>query len=115
LIVIPVVVNGLFSGTTWLSWYEKDRTILDFNEARDNGVTVASAGPYANQTVPSVLWRRWLGSRKDIWRAKNWVVGCSHGCLSGVRCRFAYGPADATATLYLLLQCQNGVIPILVI
>ena len=24
--------------------------------------------------------------------------------LSGVRCRFAYGPADATATHYLLLQ-----------
>jgi len=26
----------------------KGRTILDFNEARDNGVAVASAGPYAN-------------------------------------------------------------------
>jgi len=24
--------------------------------------------------------------------------------LSGARCRFAYGPADATATHYLLLQ-----------
>jgi len=32
------------------------------------------------------------------------VVGCWHGYLSGVRCRFAYGPADATATHYLLLQ-----------
>jgi len=31
-------------------------------------------------------------------------VGCWHGYLSGVRCRFAYGPADATATHYLLLQ-----------
>jgi len=29
--------------------------------------------------------------------------GCWHGYLSGVRCRFAYGPADATATYYLLL------------
>jgi len=27
-----------------------------------------------------------------------------HGYLSGVRCIFAYGPADATATHYLLLQ-----------
>jgi len=35
---------------------------------------------------------------------KNWVVGCWHGYLYGVRCRFAYGPADAPATHYLLLQ-----------
>ena len=26
------------------------------------------------------------------------MVGCWHGHLSGARCRFAYGPADATAT-----------------
>jgi len=32
------------------------------------------------------------------------VVGCWHGYLSGARCRFAYRPADATATHYLLLQ-----------
>jgi len=32
------------------------------------------------------------------------VLGCWHGYLSGVRCRFAYGPADATASHYLLLQ-----------
>jgi len=30
---------------------------------------------------------------------KNWC-----GYVSGWRCRFAYGPADATATHYLLLQ-----------
>jgi len=35
---------------------------------------------------------------------KNRVVGCWHGYLSGARCRFAYGPADATATHCLLLQ-----------
>jgi len=35
---------------------------------------------------------------------KNWVVGCWHGYLPVVRCRFAYGPADSTATHYLLLQ-----------
>ena len=35
---------------------------------------------------------------------KNWVVGCWRGCLSGARCRLAYGPADATATHCLLLQ-----------
>jgi len=32
------------------------------------------------------------------------VVGCWHGYLSVVRRRFAYGPADATAIHYLLLQ-----------
>ena len=53
---------------------------------------------------PSVHWRCWLGGRKGIRPVKNWVVGCWHGYLSGVRCRFACGPADATATHYLLLQ-----------
>ena len=46
----------------------------------------------------SVLWRCWLGGRKVIRPVKNWVVGCWRGYVSGSRCRFAYGPADATAT-----------------
>jgi len=50
-----------------------------------------------------VLWRCWLGSRKGIRPVKNWVVGSWRGYLSGVRCRLAYGPADATATYCLLL------------
>ena len=54
--------------------------------------------------LPSVLWHCWLGSRKGIRPAKNWVVGCWHGYLSGARCRLAYSPADATATHCLLLQ-----------
>jgi len=29
--------NSLFSRTTWVSRYQKGRTILDFNEARDDG------------------------------------------------------------------------------
>ena len=49
-------------------------------------------------TVPSVLWRCWLGGRKGIRPVKNWVVGCWRGYLSGARCRPAYSPADATAT-----------------
>ena len=43
--------NGLFSRTTWVSQYQKGKTSLDLNEARDDGVlwmAVASAGPYAN-------------------------------------------------------------------
>ena len=54
--------------------------------------------------LPSVLWRFWLGGTKDIRPVKNWVVGCWHGYLSGVRCRLAYDPADATDTHCLLLQ-----------
>jgi len=54
--------------------------------------------------IPSVLWCCWLGGRKGIRPVKNWVVGCLCGYLSGARCRLAYGPADATATHYLLLQ-----------
>jgi len=30
--------NGLFSGTTWVSRYQKDKTGLDLNEARDDEV-----------------------------------------------------------------------------
>jgi len=44
--------NSLFSRTTWVSRYQKDKTSLDLNEAaRHDGVfwdAVASAGPYAN-------------------------------------------------------------------
>jgi len=43
--------NGHFSRTTWVSWYQKGKTSLDLNEARDDrvwGMAVASAGPYAN-------------------------------------------------------------------
>jgi len=54
--------------------------------------------------MPSVLLRCWLGGRKGIRPVKNRVVGYWHGYLSGVRCRLAYGPADATATHCLLLQ-----------
>jgi len=30
--------NGLFFRTTWVSWYQKDKTSLDLNEATDDGV-----------------------------------------------------------------------------
>ena len=30
--------NGLFSTTTWVTWYRKGKTSLDLNEARDGGV-----------------------------------------------------------------------------
>jgi len=37
--------------TTWVSRYQKDKTSLDLNDARDDGVLgdiIASPGPYAN-------------------------------------------------------------------
>ena len=48
--------------------------------------------------LPSVLWRCWLGGRKGVRPVKNCAVECWRGYLSGVRCRLAYGPDDATAT-----------------
>ena len=45
-----------------------------------------------------------VGGRKGIWPVRNWVVQCWHGCVSESRCTFAYSPADATVTHYLLLQ-----------
>jgi len=45
-----------------------------------------------------------IGRQEGHPACKNWVVGCWHGYVSGSRCWFAYGPADATATHYLLLQ-----------
>ena len=56
----------------------------------------------------SVLWRCWLGGRKGIRPGKNWVLGCWRGYLSGARCRFAYCPADATATHCLFCKIQIG-------
>ena len=41
-------LTASFFRTTRVCRYQKGRTILDFNEARDVGVAVASAGPYAN-------------------------------------------------------------------
>ena len=62
-------------------------------------------------TVPSVLWRCWLGSRKGIRSVKNWLVGCWRGYLSGARCRRIYGPADATATHCLASVKSRLVLP----
>jgi len=50
------------------------------------------------------VWRLCPICRKGIWPVKNWLVGCWRGYVSGSRCRFAYGPADATATHCFLLR-----------
>ena len=38
IIIILHPFNGLFSSTTWVSWYQKGKTSLDLNETRDDGV-----------------------------------------------------------------------------
>jgi len=38
LLLLLYPFNGLFSRTTWVSWYQKGETSLDLNEARDDGV-----------------------------------------------------------------------------
>jgi len=40
--------DGLFFRTSWITRHQEVETILDFNEARDDGVAVTSAGPYVN-------------------------------------------------------------------
>jgi len=80
-----------------------------FNIAKYNSwflCTCISANIY---DMPSVLWRCSLGSRKGIWPVKSLSGGIQASLYAGSRCRFAYGPADATATHYLLLRkIQTG-------
>jgi len=45
-----------------------------------------------------------VGRQEGHPACKNSVVGFWCGYLFGASCRFAYGPANATATNYLLLQ-----------
>jgi len=51
----------------------------------------------------------WWTEARWVWTVclkllRDWVVECWRGYLSGARCRFAYGPADAVATHCFLLQ-----------
>ena len=45
-----------------------------------------------------------VGRQEGHLACKKQSGGCWRGYLSGVRCRLAYGPANATATYCLLLQ-----------
>ena len=44
-----------------------------------------------------------VGWQEGHLACKNWVVGCWHGYLSGMRSRFAHTPADITATHCIML------------
>jgi len=57
-----------------------------------------------------------VGSQEGHSACKKLSGGMRHCYLSGMRCKFAYGPADATATHYLLLQyIQIGTLTFLVL
>jgi len=57
-------------------------------------------------TVPSVLWRCWLGGRQGIRPVKNWVVRCWCGYLSGARCRLAH---PQLMPLPLTISCSSKI------
>ena len=51
------------------------------------------------------IWHRFYVTTDSGGSTKFFNLNLKYGfCMSGSRCRFAYGPADATATNYLLLQ-----------
>jgi len=49
-----------------------------------------------------------VGRQEGHPACKKRVVGCWRGCLSGARCRLAYGPADAIATHSCFSKIQIG-------
>jgi len=50
-----------------------------------------------------------VGQHKRHMACKNWVAECWHGYLFGAQCRFAYDPADTTATHCLPDKVQKAV------
>ena len=104
-----------FSALTLLVGWQKGHPVCKgfcilqkgFSFCKTNTVSFNFSSNFINFSALTLL----VGGRKDIWPVKNWVVGCWHGYLSGVRCRLAYGPADATATHCLLLQWSRLVLP----
>ena len=51
-----------------------------------------------------------VGRQEGHPACKKRVVGCWHGCLSGARCRLAYGSADATATHCLYAPVKSRLV-----
>ena len=58
-----------------------------------------------NFTIPSMLWRCWLGGSKGIWPVKNC---CWRGYLSGTRCRLAYLLTPLPLTVSCFSKIQIG-------
>ena len=93
----------VFGCWCWRHWIRQDTCFLaGMTYTRTHFISsvtvITTLESYIIKTLPSVLWRCWLGNRKGIRPVENRVVMCWHGYLSGARCRLACGPADATAT-----------------
>ena len=94
--LVTVHKTSLFRALSYWSYWKRHRQKLVLQQKLKGFIFITN--------YQLVLWWCWLGNRKGIRPVKNWVVGCWRGYLSGTRCRFAYGQADATATHCLLLQ-----------
>jgi len=78
--------NSLGSRRTWVSWYPKDRTILDFNEARDDGVICPKSGgqqwfqTYTFDLISCSVWHdtvyTFSGREKFVLAEIDLVGGC---------------------------------------
>ena len=61
--------------------------------------------------MPSVLWCCWFGGRKGIQPVKTEWWGTGKVIISAPRCKwFAYGPADATATISSLAPVKSRMV-----
>jgi len=66
---------------------------------------------YCKEALSVMLWHCWFNLRKSIRPVINWVMRCCRGYLSGVRWKwFAYGPADAIATVSSLASLKSKMI-----
>ena len=84
-----------FSTTIW-DWvirYQKGRTILDFNETKDDDVEVASAGPYANQHTSQLTMRLMPAPHHSIFTDRMLFLPPNQQCQS----------AEGTCSLHLSL------------
>ena len=85
----------------WSVWPQIMDCFVLCSQCYFGSLTLLIFVPFSFISLSSVLWRCWLEGHPAY---KKQSGGCWCCCLSGARCRLAYGPADATATHCLLLQ-----------
>jgi len=87
---------------TWPGYFQHHD---DASPGRHDGWLCAFLSVFSLVPLCGVLWRlTLLVGRQEGHLACKKVSSGMLLWLSGMRCRLAYGPADATATHYLLLQ-----------
>jgi len=80
-----------------VQWFSKDKMWVFLSQLLPLMLWIIA------QSLPSVLWRCWLGGRKGIRPVKNWVIECWHGYLPQARCWFAYDLAGPVYLPYVVL------------